>query len=154
MAALIGVATAPATAAQTKGLIYPTITGPELAAVMQRAGYRAELATHANGNPEITSSASGLEFYVNFYGCDQSEVKECESIELYIGFDFGKGYAVESVNQWNRENRFSIAYLDHEDDPFLTMNINVAGGVTAEMLVDCLNTWSSQLGEFKTFIDW
>ena len=45
MAALIGFAAPPATAAQTKGLIYPSITGPEMAAVMQSAGYRAELTT-------------------------------------------------------------------------------------------------------------
>jgi hypothetical protein len=121
---------------------------------MQSAGYRAELTTDSGGDPKIVSSANGFDFYVYFYGCDQSAVKECDSLDLSIGFDFSKGYALESVNQWNRDNRFAAAYLDDEDDPWLTMNINLDGGVTAEMLIDSFNTWSSQLGEFKTYIGW
>ena len=46
-----------------------TITDAELQTVVQNAGYKAVIATDANG-AYISSSASGQSFFVSLYGCD------------------------------------------------------------------------------------
>jgi hypothetical protein len=47
---------------------------------------------------------------------------------------------LKDVNEWNRTKRYSRSYLDEEGDPFLELDLDLAGGVLKERIVDFLST--------------
>lgn len=134
--------------------VYYTVTGEDVAGVLQEAGYRAEITTDNVGDPMILSHAEGTEYSILFYGCSDGPPAACRSLMFRVGFDLEEGMQPGGVNAWNRENRFGKAWLDTEDDPFLEMDINVEGGITAEGLRHWLGWWEIVLGGFIRHIGW
>jgi hypothetical protein len=58
---------------------------------------------------------------------------------------------LERINAWNREKRFSRAFLD-DGDPVLESDLGLTGGVTRETVVSFLKTFEVSLSEFATWI--
>jgi len=56
---------------------------------------------------------------------------------------------LETVNAWNREKRFSRAYLDNEMDPVVEAELDMAEGVTIGRIRDFIQTFGQlSLPEF------
>jgi hypothetical protein len=127
------------------------LTAEEVAAVLRDAGYRAEIGVDKVGDPQVKSAAEGVEYNVNFYGCQNGR---CKSIQFSVGFDMKQGTTMERMNDWSRRFRFGKVYIDDENDPYLQMDLDVEDGVTTEFLKSNVLRWNAVLGDFKKHIDW
>jgi len=128
------------------------MTGPEVAAWLQKAGYKAELTTDSDDDPMINSAAEGQTFKIYFYDCDKA--KRCKALQFSAGFDLKEGLKLEKVNEWNRKNRYLKAYLDDDLDPYVQYDVNVNAGRNFAGLDDDFGVWTGMISDFTTFIDW
>ncbi|RCW88337.1 YbjN domain-containing protein [Paracoccus lutimaris] len=123
----------------------------QIAGLMQEAGLQARHTTSAEGGPMLESSIDGVNFHVYFYEC----VPACAAIQFSAGFDLDEAMPMEMANLWNRDRRFGKVYLDRTGDPFIDMDIGLAGdGIGRENFRDALDTWRVVLSEFRDYIDW
>lgn len=160
--ALVAVTTAPAFAENTStpstsaaDVTENIMAGnPEqIAAVLQKFGYRAELTKDDQGDPKIKSAAGGANFTIYFYGCDKNV--DCTSIQLSSGFDLDSGTTLEVVNDWNANKRFGKAYMDDEKDPYVEMDIEMEGaGIPEETFRKTLEEWDNIVADFQSHINW
>ena len=132
---------------------YAQVQGdPEvIALLMEDAGLNARRSTAEDGAPMLQSNIDGIEFYVYFYDC----AKVCGALQFAAGFDLDEAMPMEMANLWNRDRRFGKVYLDRTGDPFVEMDIGLAGeGIGRDNFLDALDTWRVILSEFRDFIDW
>jgi len=139
-------------AAQAQSIDEDGMTGPEVAAWLQKAGYKAELSKDETGDPLIDSAAEGAKFKIYFYDCNPA--KRCKALQFSAGFDLKEGLKLEQANTWNRKNRYLKAYLDDDGDPYVQYDINVNAGRTISGLDDDFGVWTGMLGDFTDYIDW
>jgi hypothetical protein len=121
-----------------------------LVSIIQALGFQARLENDNVGDPLIRSSSGGVDFSIYFYGCSKN--KRCQSLQFIAGYDLDDGTTLEVLDQWNEDKRFASAYLDHEDDPFLQLDLNTEGGITQENFEKTFELWQSLKGEFEDHI--
>ncbi|MCW2350530.1 YbjN domain-containing protein [Sphingobium sp. B12D2B] len=145
--------TAPAHAADEepcgKGLV--CANAPEtVVKAIQDAGYKASLSkSESSGNPMITSAASGYNFNIYFYECEDG--KNCASLHFSTSFvDDGKN-TPELANLWNRKNRFSQMAVDEDGSLDLTYDVTTYGGLTQRNFADVVDWWQTMLGALNSF---
>jgi hypothetical protein len=147
LAALLCAAVAEIAAAQT---LIDAENPADLVAMIQALGFQARLDEDNVGDPLIRSSAGGGEFSIYFYGCTDN--KRCQSLQFSAGYDLDDGTTHAVVDEWNEIKRFASAYLDDEDDPFLQMDINTAGGITRQNFENSFELWQTLKGQFEDHI--
>jgi len=117
-----------------------------IAAVLQQAGYRAEITKDASNDPMIRSAAGGKNFQVLFYGCTNN--KDCTTVQFYAAFAH-KGVTLEKINNFNKRMRWARVYLDNDADPVIEMDLNMdEGGIARANFRDNLDVWASVFGSF------
>ena len=122
-----------------------------LVRAMQANGYAAELTVDATGDPMIRSGANGTRFQVLFYNC--TEHRDCATVQFHVGYDLKTAPTLDSINEWNRSQRFGSAHLDKENDPILEMDVDLDdGGVAPLLFIDNLEFWTSAMGRFEKHI--
>jgi len=127
-------------------------TDPQrLASLIQGLGYRAQVDVDGVGDPLLISSVGGSNFRIYFYGCTDN--KGCKSLLYKIGYDLTDGTTLDVVNGWNSDKLFGRAYLDDENDPWLELSVNMAGGVSQFNFEDTFDWWEVIIGEFEDYID-
>ena len=129
------------------------VTGdPEVVRQQMAAfGLPVERGNGAGGTPMLESRIDGTAFTVYFHDCRPV----CTAIQFSAGFDLDEPLPIELVNLWNRDRRFGRAFLDEAGDPFVQMDIGLAGdGIGSQNFKDALETWRIVLSEFREFIDW
>lgn len=118
---------------------------------LQNAGYTAKLGTDKVGDPMITSAVGGTTFQIYFYNCTAN--RNCATVQFHSGYDLRTVTSLETINQWNRTQRFGRAYLDGENDPILEMDVDLDdGGVSAALFIDNIEFWTSVLSGFERHI--
>jgi hypothetical protein len=118
---------------------------------MQANGYSAQLTVDQTGDPMIRSAAGGTNFQVLFYNCTNH--RECATVQFHVGYDLKTSPSLESINEWNRTQRFGSAHLDKENDPILEMDVDLDdGGLSPLLFIDNLEFWTSALGRFEKHI--
>ena len=118
---------------------------------MQKEGYTAKLGVDKIGDPMITSGYSGTTFQVLFYNCTNH--RECATVQFHVGYDLKTAPSLESINEWNRSQRFGSAYLDKENDPILEMDVDLDdGGVSQLLFIDNVEFWTSAVQRFEKSI--
>jgi len=122
-----------------------------LVRAMQANGYTAQLTVDSTGDPMIRSAAGGTNFQVLFYNC--TDHRECATVQFHVGYDLKTAPSLESINDWNRTQRFGSAHLDKENDPILEMDVDLDdGGLSPLLFIDNLEFWTSALGRFEKHI--
>jgi microsomal dipeptidase-like Zn-dependent dipeptidase len=130
------------------------VTTEEVADVLHGKGFTAEIGTAESAEhiPIISSAAAGAKFTIFFYGCNHSG--HCESIQFFAGYHH-KGVGVETINRWNRDNRFGRAYLSRDSRiPQLELDVLTEQGFTSESLESYLDLWTMLMGRFQSYIGW
>ena len=144
------------TAGQGSGEQAPIITGedPQLIAnLLQDWGYKARLSNDDQGNPQIDSAISGINYQIYFYGCTNGQA--CNAVQFSAGFNLDQGLGMDVVNDWHNKKRYTHVYLDENNDPWLAMDINLyGGGITTATLQDYVYLWESLVNDFKVQINW
>ena len=145
-------AATPAVAADSgpcgKGLICASDPATVVAA-LQQTGYKAKLDKDSEGDPKISSSASGYDFDIYFYGCKDN--KQCDSLQFRISFEKDGANTFELANKWNSKKRFSQAYISDKGAFVADYDVTTAGGLTSANFADVVDWWSVTLGNLKTF---
>ncbi|MDO4569268.1 MAG: YbjN domain-containing protein [Planctomycetia bacterium] len=57
-----------------------------------------------------------------------------DDMRLYVGFNTESGISLAKINEWNRDNYFSHAYIDDDKDPCLESDLLLTGGVTEKVV--------------------
>ncbi|MCU0625118.1 MAG: YbjN domain-containing protein [Gemmatimonadaceae bacterium] len=70
-----------------------------------------------------------------------------ESVYAYFGRT-GTRATLRAVNDWNRDIRYSRAYIDEDGDPVLELDLDLAGGVMPERIRDFLRTVRQSVSRF------
>lgn len=122
-----------------------------LAAALRDAGYAATIGTDKVGDPMITSGVSGTSFQILFYNC--TDHVSCATVQFHTGYDLPAAPSLETINDWNRGQRFGRAYLDKDGDPILEMDIDLDdGGVSPLLFIDNMEFWTTLVAKFEKHI--
>jgi hypothetical protein len=144
-AAALGFA-APAAAADVQAQDPQSVVG-----ALQQAGYRAQLDQDDTGDPLIRSAASGSDFLIFFYNCTDNA--DCRTIQFYAGYSEPSGATVETMNVWNRENRFGRAYLGDDGIARIEMDVDLDdGGLSQALFEDNLEFWLAVMANFEEYV--
>lgn len=154
--AAVGCALLPAPAtAQILGLVDDSGVVPqEMANLLQKWGYRAELKLDQQGEPEIVSAIEGLTFVVFFYDCNRTEKGKCLSYQFWAGFrDLNPPVTLEKLNEWNEKQRWTMTSTDGQGRVRLKMSVNPRGTDLEANFKNWLNWWQRSLSDFKKHIN-
>jgi len=125
-----------------------SITPGEVEALLKSGSYRYER-VEDKGQVYFRLRLAGLRAALYLLDCQEGR---CESLQLYAGFSMEKPPTLERINAWNREKRFSQAYLDEDGDPALESELDLEGGVTRQAIISFLETFEVSLSRFATWI--
>lgn len=109
-----------------------------VAALLQEAGYKAEIKKGDDGDAYIDSSTNGGGFQLIFYGCENDA--GCDSFEFYSYFKKEPFFTAEMANEWNVKKRFLKVAIDKDGDLAEYLYVSALGNMT--------------YGNFKDYIDW
>ncbi|WP_178133883.1 YbjN domain-containing protein [Vineibacter terrae] len=147
-------AAAPASA-QILGLVDDTGVNPQdLARLLQQWGYRAEVKTDQQGEPEIVSAVEGLTFVIFFYDCNKSAKGKCLSYQFWAGFrDLNPPVTLEKLNDWNEKQRWTMCSTDGQGRVRVKMSVNPRGTDLEQNFKNWFNWWQRSLADFKKHIN-
>lgn len=141
-------ATTTLASAQTVSAAYPE----SIAAALLKNGYRADVTTDSDGDPMIESAASGWNYRIVFYGCENN--RACQDVMFSAGFDMTDGMSMDSVNSWNQNKLVGRVYLDDETDPYIVHFVAGMDDMTGPAFERLMQRWEAALGEFADYIGW
>jgi hypothetical protein len=129
--------------------VVTSLTPEEMEAILRAAGYRYE---RLQGTGKLVAFSLSMGNFLAALVLDDCRGGRCESLYLAVPFGMRNPPSLERINAWNREKRFSRAYLMDDGDPVLESNLSLTGGVTRETIVSFLKTFEVSLSEFATWI--
>lgn len=147
LAVFAGCASTPLAAQQAR--VQTSITAAEAADLVRAQGYRAEIETRSNGQPMISFEVSGRKTVIFLQRCTNNR---CSDMYLYAGFKVDRAPSLTAINDWNRERRFSRAYIDKEGDPVIEADFDFDGGNTLGNAKEWMATWKRTLDAFVKHI--
>lgn len=126
------------------------LTGADIDAVLASAKDigGATLSTQPNGDPLINGTVDGTGYQIYFRNCTAN--KDCEDLNFYAGFSSKP--TLEVINGWNRDKRFSRAYLDEVGDAAVEMDLDMVAGVTPDYLESQMGLWPQIIAGFESHI--
>lgn len=125
----------------------------EMIASFDRNGFSVELTEDSGGLPMLKSTDKDEPFSVYFYSCDDNKTN-CGFIQFSTGWNMDNGITLAKVEEWNSSKVWGQAYRDEDKDPWLSMAVNLKGGVTVENFDDTVDWWKFILREFEEHIGW
>jgi len=66
-------------------------------------------------------------------------------------WSYVQGGSINKVNEWNKEKRFSRAYLDGDGDANVEWDIDLEGGVTVDAVREGIRTFQAVVQVFKDY---
>jgi hypothetical protein len=122
-----------------------------IVSTLQTLGYKATLGkSEATGNPKISTSASGYDYDIFFYGC--TEVAKCTSIGFMVTYEKDPVNSPELANEWNKDKRFSAMSFDPKDQTLsIGYDVTTIGGLNQVNFADVVDWWDTMLGQARTF---
>lgn len=113
--------------------VFDTLSMESVATALKSEGYAAELIPGEDGGDDsVLWKMNGFKSHIIPYD-------DGHSIQFYVCFS-GTSATLEKVNEWNRSKRFSRSYLDSEGDPCLELDLDLAGGIARDRLIDYFKT--------------
>ena len=128
------------------------ITGLDIDRIAQIASVYgpAERQPDDDQGPWIRAEIDGTIYTISFLNCEQAT--NCTSVQFRAWWNSEGAHTVDMMNQWNRERRFSDAYLDNRGNATIEFDVNLAGGVTAVNFDDTVQWWQAVLREFRSTV--
>jgi hypothetical protein len=128
------------------------ITGLDIdrVAAIARAYGPAERQPDDDEGPWIRGEIEETIYTISFLNCENGT--NCTSVQFRAWWNSDGAHTVEMMNDWNRERRFSDAYLDSRGNATIEFDVNLAGGVTAVNFDDTMQWWEAVLREFRSTV--
>nr|WP_281352114.1 YbjN domain-containing protein [Paracoccus aestuariivivens] len=127
------------------------VTGdPEIISkIMTEMGLAVTKGQDVEGLPMLESKIDDTLFNVFFYECHP----QCRRMQFVTGFQMTQPMTPADANEWNRENPFAKLVVAESGNPYLEMDIGLAGdGLGRENFEDAFQTWRAVLGDFRASI--
>lgn len=105
------------------------------------AGYDAKLDTDEEGDPMIRVDLADFSSRVLFYGCDEADHTNCDSIQFSTGFDREQPWDAKSALQVSSDYRFVSVSLDDEGDPYITWDIMTGEGIPLSVFLKSVRSF-------------
>lgn len=121
-------------------------------ASFERNGLEVELTEDSGGMPMLKSTDKDEPFSVYFYSC--TDGKDCGFAQFSTGWNMEDGVTLAKIEEWNSTKVWGQAYRDDDKNPWLSMPVNLKGGVTVENFDDTVDWWKFILREFEDHIGW
>lgn len=125
------------------------ITGDDVDRVVElanRYGPAERQADSDEDGPWIRAEMDGIIYTISFLNC--TDAMQCRSVQFRAWWESRGTHSITAMNRWNRERRFSKAYLDLNDNATVEFDVNLTGGITAVNFDDTLQWWQVVLQEF------
>ncbi len=128
------------------------ITGNDFDRIFEIAGaYGPVERRTGDDGPWIRGELDSTVYTVTFLNCNDANAN-CTSVQFRAWWNSDGAHTVDHMNQWNRDRRFSAAYLDGRGNPTIEFDVNLAGGVTAVNFDETVQWWQAVLGQFKDMV--
>jgi hypothetical protein len=149
LAAALLLSTAPLDAQPALGGM---ITGMDIDRIAQIASTYGPAARQPDDDqgPWIRGELDGTIYTISFLNCQQAT--NCTSIQFRAWWNSEGAHTLEMMNDWNRQRRFSDAYIDSRGNATIEYDVNLAGGVTAVNFDDTVQWWQAVLREFRSSV--
>ena len=139
LAALTILSAAPASAQlQPDATVMTKVTIPDIMAFLSHEGYTG---AEVDEDGDVKFRIEGKTVYIR--------PGKSETSMSFLGAWGNTQATPEKVNSWNKTKRFSRAYLDHENDPVLELDLDFAGGVTVARVKDFFLTIRTSVDLFR-----
>jgi hypothetical protein len=126
----------------------------DMANLLQKWGYRAELKTDQQGEPEIVSAVEGTTFVLFFYDCNRGGTGKCLSYQFWAGFrDLNPPITLQKLNDWNEKQRWTTCSTEGTGRVRLKMSVNPRGTLLETNFRNWFNWWQRSLTDFKKHIN-
>lgn len=124
------------------------ITGLDIDRIAEiaRAYGPAERQPDDEDGPWIRAEMDSTVYTISFLNCTNGT--NCTSVQFRAWWNSEGAHTVEMMNGWNRDRRFSDAYLDSRGNATIEFDVNLAGGVTAVNFDDTVQWWQAVLTQF------
>jgi Putative bacterial sensory transduction regulator len=84
------------------------------------------------------------------FGCKEGR---CTDLQVFSGFQTQRPLSLARINEWNRNHRFTKAYLNERGDSALEADLSFTGNLGLENFKDFLNTFKISLSAFAEFLN-
>ncbi len=108
----------------------------------------ATVTAQPNGNPKIIGKIDNIPYIIRFRNCAKPNL--CQDMNFRVGFLIKP--KADTINDWNKNKRFSKAYLDDENDAILEWDIIISGGISKENMDKNFAYWRLTLSQFTAHI--
>ncbi|MGF1623253.1 MAG: caspase family protein [Alphaproteobacteria bacterium] len=132
--------------------VLSSVTPESMQALLQNVGISSVIEEDEDGPVLVvdnTGSIPGAGVGVWFFDCQGSE---CGSFQIWTYFESQRPVDLRVINRWNSEQRWSIAAVEDERFPVLTLDINVDGGVSQENIADLVQLFAEQARQFQGYV--
>ncbi len=119
----------------------------DIVAWLQSEGYSAKVVPDGDGESHIVTNTQGSP--CNIFPNDFKDGRY-GSFGLATGFATNGKFDISHINEWNTNNRWTRAYYDSVNDPWLVMDIDLWPGGTYESLRDQFGAYNNTLARFIT----
>lgn len=124
---------APKVASAKGGPVITRVANADIEMILKQEGYAAE--TIRDGVWKFKMMGMTVLFF-----------SKGTNLQLYAGFKKKPGCDV--INKWNKERRFSRAYLDNVNDAVIESDMDLEGGATLGGIKEFVRTFQMSLGAF------
>lgn len=149
LALALALITAPS-AAMAADRMVDVSSAKNVAALLQEAGYKAEIKKAPDGSSYIESGANGGGFMVIFYGCKNDA--GCDSFDLYGYYDKEPFFSTAMANEWNAKSRFLKVAVDEDGNLAESVYVSALGNMTFDNFKDYIDWYASMDGQLGAFI--
>jgi hypothetical protein len=128
------------------------VTGMDIDRIAQIAGAYGPATRQPDDDqgPWIRGEMDGTIYTISFLNCQNGA--NCTSVQFRAWWNSEGAHTLEMMNDWNRQRRFSDAYLDSRGNATIEFDVNLAGGVTAVNFDDTVQWWRAVLREFRSTV--
>lgn len=83
------------------------------------------------------------------YQYRNSDAEPVTSLGISAGYSLQVPVTASKINDWNGTTRFTKAYFDNEGDPFLTQDLDLAGGVSLKAITEFVRSFHTAQPQFE-----
>ena len=150
---LLGIAMVapPRAQAADEGQVVFGVTADDVAGVIKKLDYDSKQDIDKDGDPRFTITLAGFKVVLNFYD-KQNDTNVYTTFVLYSCYTKDPKVSADVINAWNRDKRFSRAYLNKDGDACVEADLDLRGGDTLGSMSQFIVRYRQTVNEFTKYI--
>ena len=125
------------------------VTGNDVARITELAGAYGSIDRREDDEGVwLRGEMDDTVYSISFLNCNDQH-QNCTSVQFRAWWESNGAHTMEAMNQWNRDRRFSSAYLDSQNNATIEWDVNLAHGIPAANFDDSLQWWQAVMRQFR-----